>query len=402
MSGPERTVFTVSQLNREARAVLERGFPLVWVEGEISNLARPASGHLYFTLKDEAAQVRCAMWRNRNLLLRFKPADGQRVLARARISLYEPRGEYQLQIEHLEEAGFGALQRAFEVLKAKLQAEGLFDTGRKKPLPALPRRIGVITSASGAALHDILSTLARRFPAVEVVLYPVAVQGAGAGEQIAAALALANRRAECDLLIAGRGGGSLEDLWTFNEEIVARAIAASAIPVISAVGHEVDVTIADFVADVRAPTPTGAAELAVPDQGEWLRSLETLAGRLITACYARLRQQQDRLAALHRHLRLAHPGARLTQHAQRLDELEQRLRGSWRQQLTTRQTRLGGLARALQAVSPLATLGRGYAIVRDANGRVLRNAADTAAGETIEAQLAQGKLRAQVTETDAG
>lgn len=400
MPSPERTVFTVSQLNREVRAVLEGGFPLIWVEGEISNLARPASGHLYFSLKDDAAQVRCAMWRNRNQLLRFKPADGQRVLARARISLYEPRGEYQLQIESLEEAGFGALQRAFEALKARLQAEGLFDAARKKPLPALPRRIGVITSLSGAALHDILSTLTRRWPSVEVILYPVPVQGAGAAEQIAAALALANRRGECDLVIAGRGGGSLEDLWAFNEEIVARAIATSAIPVISAVGHEVDVTIADFVADARAPTPTGAAEMAVPEQAEWLRGLDAQARRLTLALQARLRQGAAQLDALHRHLRLAHPGARLTQHSQRLDELEQRLRGGWQRQLQTHQTRLTGLARALQAVSPLATLGRGYAIVRGAGGRVLRAATDTAPGDTIEAQLSQGRLRATVVKTE--
>src|SRR5579871_6168918 len=267
---PERKVISVSDLNRAARGLLEGGFPLLWVEGEISNLARPASGHLYFSLKDSQAQVRCALFRNRNLLLRFKPADGMHVLVRGRVSLYEPRGDYQFIAEHMEEAGHGALQRAFEELKQKLTAEGLFDAARKRPLPAAPRSIGVITSPSGAALRDILSVIRRRYPLARVVLYPVPVQGEGSGAKIAAMLRTASERADAEVLILARGGGSLEDLWAFNEENVARAIRASRIPVVSGVGHETDFTIADFAADLRAATPSAAAELIVPD-GEALR-----------------------------------------------------------------------------------------------------------------------------------
>ena len=244
-----------------------------WVEAEISNFSRPSSGHWYFSLKDANAQVRCAMFRQRNMLCAFTARDGQKVLVRARIGLYEPRGEFQLIVEHMEDAGLGALKRQFEELRARLKAEGLFSAERKRPLPALPRRIGVITSPSGAAVRDILHVLARRFPAVAVMIYPVAVQGAQASAEIIAALELACRRAECDVLILARGGGSLEDLWAFNDERLARAIVASSIPVVSGVGHEIDFTIADFAADVRAPTPSAAAELVVPDADEWLAAL---------------------------------------------------------------------------------------------------------------------------------
>src|SRR5271156_2319974 len=261
----DRDIYTVSRLNREVRVLLERGFGSLWLEAEISNFARPSSGHWYFSLKDASAQVRCCMFRQRNMLLGFAPRDGQKVLVRARIGLYEPRGESQLIVDHMEDAGLGALKRQFEELSAKLSQEGLFAAERKRPLPGLPRRIGVITSPTGAAIRDILHILARRFPTAAVLIYPVPVQGAAAAPAITAALDLAGARAECDVLIVARGGGSLEDLWAFNDERVARAMYHCPIPIVTGIGHEVDITIADFVADVRAPTPSAAAELVVPD-----------------------------------------------------------------------------------------------------------------------------------------
>ena len=273
---PERDIYSVSRLNREVRVLLERGFGALWLEAEISNFARPSSGHWYFSLKDSAAQVRCAMFRQRNMLCAFTPRDGQKVLVRARIGLYEPRGEYQLIVDHMEDAGLGALKRQFEELSARLNLEGLFAAERKRSLPRLPRRIGIITSPTGAAVRDILHVLARRFPAAAVLIYPVSVQGAQAAAEIVAALESAGVRAECDVLILARGGGSLEDLWAFNDERLARAIVASPIPVITGIGHEIDFTIADFAADVRAPTPSAAAELVVPDAEEWLQRLRTI------------------------------------------------------------------------------------------------------------------------------
>ena len=271
-----RDIYSVSRLNREVRVLLERGFASLWLEAEISNLAKPSSGHWYFSLKDAAAQVRCCMFRQRNMLCVFAPRAGQKVLVRARIGLYEPRGEYQLVIDHMEDSGQGALKRQFEELSAKLAAEGLFAPERKRALPSVPRRIGVITSPTGAAIRDILHVLARRFAAIPVLIYPVAVQGAAAAAEITAAVRLAGRRAECDVLILARGGGSLEDLWAFNDEALARAIVASPIPIVSGIGHEIDFTIADFAADVRAPTPSAAAEIAVPDGEEWLASFSRL------------------------------------------------------------------------------------------------------------------------------
>src|ERR1700684_4170567 len=277
---PDRDIYTVSRLNREVRVLLERGFGSLWLEAEISNFAKPSSGHWYFSLKDAAAQVRCAMFRQRNMLCTFTARDGQKVLVRARIGLYEPRGEYQLIVDHMEDAGLGALKRQFEELSARLAAEGLFAADRKRPLPGLPRRIGIITSPTGAAVRDILHVLARRFPAASVLIYPVPVQGAAAAAEIVAALEATGRRAECDVLILARGGGSLEDLWAFNDERLARAIVASPIPVITGIGHEIDFTIADFAADVRAPTPSAAAELVVPDAEEWLTAFVRLGSRL--------------------------------------------------------------------------------------------------------------------------
>jgi exodeoxyribonuclease VII large subunit len=444
---PERDVYTVSRLNREARALLEGEFPLIWIEGEISNLACPSSGHLYFSLKDQGAQVRCAMFRHRNQVLRFRPADGMHVLARARLSLYEPRGDFQLIVEHLEEAGDGALRRAFERLKQRLAAEGLFDAARKKPLPVLPKRIGVITSPTGAAIRDVLTILERRFAAIPVLIYPTAVQGKSAAPEIARAIRLASNRAECDVLILCRGGGSIEDLWAYNEEIVARAIAESAIPIISGVGHEIDVTIADFAADMRAPTPSGAAEHAVPDSSEWLRRFRHLEERIIGRMRDALRTRAERSQWLLGRLNQQHPGSRLRLRAQRLDELEQRLARGVRarierctmmiderrarlmrhvplhqivrlstrcadlarrleQGVRLRQLRarnaFASLARALDTLSPLATLGRGYAIVRrGSDGAVITDAGTVEIGDEVRARLARGELICEIKRVES-
>lgn len=326
-SRPVKEIYMVSRLVREARVALEGSFQLVWVEGEISNLAMPGSGHIYFTLKDEAAQVRCAMFKTRNRNLRFTPKNGIQVLLRVRVTLYEGRGEFQLIVEHMEEAGSGALQHAFEALKHRLGEQGLFDQTHKKSLPALPTRIGIISSPNGAAVHDILTVLKRRFPAANVILYPVAVQGGDSAKQIAAALKLADQRQECDLLIVGRGGGSLEDLWSFNDEYVALAIFACKIPVVSAVGHEVDFTIADFVADIRAPTPSAAAELAVPDAIQWLAKIQSHSRRLSLLVSHRL--QNECRHVNHLQQRLPKPQLAINQHIQKLERLQQQLNRSF-------------------------------------------------------------------------
>jgi len=439
-----RDIYTVGRLNREARMLIDHGLPLLWVEGEISNLSRPASGHWYFSLKDRDAQVRCAMFRGRNGLLRFAPRDGQLVLVRAKAGLYEARGEFQLIVEHMEDAGAGALQREFERLRAKLEAEGLFDPRLKRPLPKAPAVIGVVTSPTGAALQDILNILRRRFPAARVIVYPAAVQGKEAVPQLLAAVARAGERAECDVLIVARGGGSIEDLWAFNDEGLARALRAAPMPVVTGIGHEIDFTIADFVADMRAPTPSGAAELVVPDGAAWSMQFARLESRFLQAAARRLRAEGEHLARLQRRLALTHPGQRLQQGAQRLDELEQRLAGALRlrladsgldlqrlvsrlghaspalalQRLAARRALLESRLRAtlprrlealgqrfalahrtLHAVSPLATLDRGFAIVTREDGRLLRDAADAPRGTHIEARLGRGRLRATVDET---
>jgi exodeoxyribonuclease VII large subunit len=441
---PDRDIYSVSRLNREVRVLLERGFGSLWLEAEISNFARPGSGHWYFSLKDATAQVRCAMFRQRNMLCAFTARDGQKVLVRARIGLYEPRGEYQLIIDHMEDAGLGALKRQFEELSAKLKQEGLFAAERKRLLPGLPRRIGIITSPTGAAVRDILHVLARRFPATAVLIYPVPVQGAQAAAEIVATLQLTGRRAECDVLILARGGGSLEDLWAFNDERLARAIVASPIPVITGIGHEIDFTIADFAADVRAPTPSAAAELVVPDAEEWLSAFVRFGARLQRCMRRRLEEHGERLRWLTGRAALVSPAARLDAQAQRLDELEQslvralrrrlqehrerlrwltgraaqvspstrlaqqrlrlenldqRLYRAWRHAFNSRRERLLPLVRTLNAVSPLATLERGYAIVSVEGGEILRNAAHAKPGTIIEARLAQGRVRAKVEGT---
>ncbi len=439
----QATAITVSQLNRQVKTLLERGVGRLWVEGEISNIARPASGHLYFRLKDESAQISAAFFRNRQRGPTHAFKNGDHVLAYGQVSLYEARGDYQLIVEQIEAAGEGVLQRRYEALKKKLAAEGLFDEDRKQAIPELPRRIGIITSPSGAAVRDVLSVLRRRFPAVPVVIYPAAVQGDAAPGELIAALQAAIRRDECDVLILTRGGGSLEDLWAFNDEPLARAIAECPLPVVSAVGHEVDFTIADFVADVRAPTPSGAAELVVPDRRDWLRAINTIATRiarqgqrslenkaqaldwlsrrLVTASPAarlarqhdRLRDIRGRLAAALRHdlharsanlftlnkaLLQASPAVRVQRTISRLGEMRQRLAAAGRRRIADADHRFRVAARALDAVSPLATLDRGYAIVTDAaTGKALTRAAEVKEGNDIRARLAHGELLARIT-----
>jgi len=395
----ERDIYTVARLNGEARLLLEAGLPALWVEGEISNFAAPSSGHWYFTLKDRDAQIRCAMFRARNAQVGFRPRDGQQLLLRGRVSLYEPRGDYQLIAEAMEDAGEGALRREFERLKAKLLAEGLFDAALKRALPKMPRRIAVVTSPTGAAIRDVLHILARRFPPAQVLIFPTPVQGAAAVESIVAAIDAVCRDGGCDVLIIARGGGSIEDLWCFNDERVARAIRRTAIPVVTGIGHEIDFTIADFAADVRAPTPSGAAELVVPDRAALLGGLRGFTMRLQQAMQRQLRHTLERHAQLAARLQRAHPGNRLQQQVQQLDDLEMRLRRAWEGRFTRSSQRLQLAQRALDAISPLATLQRGFAIVSTADGRVLQNAAQVAPGDEIEARLAQGRLRARVIES---
>ena len=393
-----RDVYSVARLNREARLLLESGLGTIWVQGEVSNYSRPGSGHWYFSLKDRDAQLRCAMFRQRNILAPFTPREGQLVMARGRVSLYEPRGDYQLLVEQLEDAGTGALQLAFEQLRARLSAEGLFAVERKRTLPAAPARVGVITSPTGAAIRDILRVLADRFPAALVLIYPVPVQGAAAAPAIAAALDLASERAECQVLILARGGGSLEDLWAFNDERVARALARCAIPVVAGIGHETDVTIADFAADVRAPTPTAAAQLVVPDRHVWLQRLAQLAARFGNAARRQLQEASARLRAQRERLQRAHPGARLAQHAQRVDELELRLHRAVRVWLRQLDSRVKLATQALHALNPLAPLERGFAMVsRGGSDRPVRLASELQVEEDIEARFADGIVLARVT-----
>ena len=435
---------TVSELNHQARHLLESSFMQVWVEGELSGFSRPSSGHWYFSLKDQKCQIRCAMFRGANQRIRTLPREGDQIRIRGKVTLYENRGDFQIIVEHLEPAGLGALQQAFEALKARLQGEGLFDPARKKPIPATPRHIGVVTSPTGAAIHDILTVLKRRCPAIPVTLYPTAVQGQAATADIVQAIDRAQRHGLADVLIIGRGGGSLEDLWCFNEEAVARAIAACPIPTVSAVGHEVDVTIADFVADLRAPTPSAAAEKISPDQQDWLRRLTEQQGRLGQSARRLLQRLDNQLG--HLSARLRDPRRELLEKAQRMDELELRLNKAIRnrldqqkqktdyllqrmsaqsprrtlktaseqtQQLEERLTlaarhllrqkdeRLQHIAQTLHAVSPLATLGRGYAIVKDDNDRIVRKAGDLVTGSQITARLGHGSVSARVTEINS-
>jgi exodeoxyribonuclease VII large subunit len=438
----ERTILTVSEVTERVKIVLEDTFFDIWIEGEISNLRTPSSGHTYFTLKDDHSQMRAVLFKMQRRYLRFDPKDGMLVIARGRLSLYEPRGEYQLVIDYLEPQGVGGLQIAFEQLKARLAQEGLFDPAHKKPLPMLPRAIGIVTSPTGAVIRDMLHILRRRFANVHVCLYPVRVQGDGAAAEIARGLAALNDYPGIDVIIVARGGGAPEDLWPFNEEIVARAIYQSAIPVISAVGHEIDYTIADFVADLRAPTPSAAAELVMRSKAEWYAEIHHLTQRLERAMHHRLDSLRARLEASQQRRVLKDPWAPLHALGQRLDELNARLVrstrthvqrlddavgrsesalshlsplmtiGLLRQRLTALEQRfrtaqhtrvqlqreeVQRLAATLQALSPLAVLARGYSICRTPPaGQVIREATAVTPGTSIDITLWQGALRCTV------
>ncbi len=446
MPPTQRKIYTVSQLNRETSQLLGEHFLTVLVEGELSNLSTPASGHMYFSLKDANAQIRCALFKNQQRRLGFRPENGKQVIVTAEVSLYEPRGDYQLIVEQLEEAGDGALRRAFDALKFKLSAEGLFDAANKRSLPALPNTIGVITSPSGAAIRDILTVLQRRFAAIPVIIYPAAVQGSNAQHEIANAIATANKLKQCDVIILARGGGSLEDLWAFNEEKVARAIHASTIPIISGIGHETDFTIADFVADLRAATPSAAAEHASPDQQQWLARFIYLEARLQQQLQRKLQQKQQTLDWIGKRLQQQHPGQRLARNRQRMTELEARLQHSMHTRLrrhagtleakmaklwqhtpaitinryqqrnhylsqrliTAGQRRLEQLnqrllnaSQTLHAVSPLATLNRGYTLtLLLPSGQIIRSSAQLRPGDLVQTRLAQGQFVSQVKDIE--
>lgn len=442
LSSQTTSIFTVSRLNQTVRLLLEQEMGQVWISGEISNFTQPSSGHWYFTLKDDAAQVRCAMFRNSNRRVTFRPQHGQQVLVRANITLYEPRGDYQIIVESMQPAGEGLLQQKYEQLKAKLQAEGLFDQQYKQSLPSPAHCVGVITSKTGAALHDILHVLKRRDPSLPVIIYPTAVQGDDAPGQIVRAIELANARGECDVLIVGRGGGSLEDLWSFNDERVARAIFASRIPVVSAVGHETDVTIADFVGDLRAPTPSAAAEMVSRNQQELLRQLQNGQQRLemamdyflanrtrrFTQIHHRLQQQHPQLrlarqqTALERlqkrmsfaldnqlkravsrqqrvvqRLNLQNPQSRIHRTQTRIQQLEYRLAENLRTQLSATRERFGNAVTHLEAVSPLSTLARGYSVTTAADGAVLKQVKQVKAGDTLTTRLGDGVVVSEVS-----
>ncbi|MDA8101111.1 MAG: exodeoxyribonuclease VII large subunit [Nitrospiraceae bacterium] len=388
-------ILTVTQLTHQIRGLLEGSFPDVWVEGEISNLTAPQSGHIYFTLKDEQAQVRAVLFRSSQRNMKFTLQHGMQVISRARVSVYEPRGEYQLIVDYLEPKGAGALQLAFEQLKARLEREGLFDHARKKPLPFLPRKIGIITSPTGAAIRDMLRVINRRHPRMEILIYPVPVQGAEAAPAIVQAIEYFNREQNADVLIVGRGGGSLEDLWAFNEEAVARAIAASDLPVISAVGHETDYTIADFVADLRAPTPSAAAEMVVESEAHLREAVASLRLRLTNS----LRTELDRIGAVIRHAvrLLRDPRRRLGEIGQRVDELEKRLALGLRHSLRQNRTRLGSLASALDHLNPLGILSRGYSITRKLpSGEIVKDAAAVKEGDRLVTRLHAGEVESRV------
>lgn len=435
------TIYTVTQINQIARGLLESRLSDVQIEGELSTFARPASGHWYFTLKDDSAQIRCAMFRNRNYLVNCEPAQGDLVLVTGKISLFEARGEYQLIVERMQAAGNGRLLLAFEKLKQQLQEEGLFDAEHKQPLPDFPRRIGLITSPTGAAIHDMRKVLARRYPLADLLVYPVPVQGEQAARQIAAAIHRANIDGEADVLIVGRGGGSIEDLWAFNEEIVARAIHACALPIISAVGHETDFTMADFVADVRAPTPSAAAEIIAPHQDELRGRIRQAADRLLGLFSYRLKEKKEALSWLKNRLEGRHPLSRLDQQRLRIDHLlgrlqarqaevlkhkelqllqlshrlqrqdllphiahqrtavqtlEQRAKIQLQTRITHYRGRLNELNATLQAISPRRTLERGYSITIDKRGKPITTTSQVKPGDAISTQVGDGRIESIV------
>jgi exodeoxyribonuclease VII large subunit len=394
-SNSENVIYSVSELNQMVQTLLEDAFLPVWIEGEVSNFASPHSGHWYFSLKDSNAQIRCALFQGRHRYKNLQLKDGMQVLVCAKISLYPARGEFQLIVNYLELAGEGALRKAFEKLKAQLAAEGLFDAVHKKTLPKFPKTVGVITSETGAALHDICAVLKKRFAAIAIIIYPCLVQGKTAATQLVQQIQRANQRQECELLILARGGGSLEDLWPFNEENVARAIFQSHLPLISAIGHETDFTIADFVADCRAATPSMAAQLASPDKQEQQQLLAKTAQRLVKFMQYLLNSHQQQLENLGKRLR--HPRQRLQDNLQRLDDITQRLTLTMKTQLQIRQQKLLSLSRTLHAVSPLASLARGYAVIKNVKTKqIIRTMEEVNIGDQVLAEITNGKLLCQI------
>ncbi|MFZ5519299.1 MAG: exodeoxyribonuclease VII large subunit [Candidatus Zhuqueibacterota bacterium] len=394
-------IFSVSGLTTEIKLLLETTVPIVWLEGEISNLTFHSSGHLYFSLKDRDSQMSAVMWRSRNASLFFTPQDGMKVLALGRVTVYQKRGVYQFDVIKLQPAGVGELQLAFEQLKQKLMAEGLFDSEKKKPLPPFPERIGIVTSPTGAAIQDLLTILNRRMPGMEIILTPVKVQGEGAAEEIAAAIDRFNEFGQVDLLIVGRGGGSLEDLWAFNEETVARAISRSRIPVISAVGHEVDFSISDFVADLRAPTPSAAAELAAPDREELSARIRMYQKQLVELSLGRIQFERDRLDGLMKSYSFRRMPDLVRQKQQRVDELQHALHVTTRHRLTLLSHRLDGLVRRLSALAPDAILKRGYSICyRTEDGRIITDVSWVQPRDKITVQVHRGKMNAEIESID--
>jgi exodeoxyribonuclease VII large subunit len=381
-------VLSIRELNLAAKQLIEGGLPLLWVRGEISNFVSATSGHWYFSLKDEVAQVRCVMFRHKSQYLDFKPANGMQVEVLALASIYEARGDFQLTLEKMRPAGLGTLFEAFERLKRKLGDEGLFDGERKRELPLMPKQVGIVTSPQAAALRDVLRTLSNRMPNVPVVLYPTPVQGEGAGQKIAAAIRRASERADCDVLIVCRGGGSIEDLWAFNEEVVARAIADSHIPVVSGIGHETDFTIADFVADLRAATPTAAAQAVVPDGQEWRQRLLQLQKRFARAANRRFEQAMQQLDFTQR--RLVHPAQRIQLQSERLVTVRQRWQRAMGRSLEQRMTRLSSMQQHLQHLDPSQVLARGYSLVRDAKGNIVSTSQQVIEGTSLDITFAQG------------
>jgi len=402
--GKGREALTVAELTRVIKGLVEGdpGLRDVWVEGELSNFKHHTSGHMYFTLKDEQATLRAVMFRGRNQALAFRPESGMRVYARGYVGIYERDGQYQLYVQELEPAGLGSLHLAFEQLKARLAAEGLFDQRLRRPLPQVPTAVGLITSPTGAALRDMVRVARRRWPGVRLVVIPVLVQGVEAPADIRRGLALAGGLGWLDVVILGRGGGSLEELWAFNDEGVARMIRSCPVPVVSAVGHETDFTIADFAADLRAPTPSAAAELVVPDRAHLLRHVDGLAARAAGSLRARLRRERQRLMSLRDRPALRHPRASLEAGWQRLDGLNGRLAAAWRFVRERRSERLGGLAARLEALSPLGVLSRGYAVCRRVDGGLVRSWRDVSVGEDVEVLLGEGRLDCRVQARNAG
>ena len=388
----EFRIYTVSQLTAEVKSLIEGTFPPVWVEGEIYSFVHHASGHMYFSLKDEAATLRCVFFRQNNIRLAFRPENGMKALAFGELSVYEPSGQYQLKVGTLRPAGIGELQLAFEQLKAKLLAEGFFDPEHKRPIPSFPAVVGVVTSPTGAAIRDIISVIARRCPPVRIVLFPVKVQGEGSAREIAAGIRALGRWGQADVIIVGRGGGSAEDLWAFNEEVVARAIFESPVPVISAVGHETDFTIADFVADLRAPTPSAAAEFAVPDAAELIAGLRSLTGRLVRSGRERTEAAWQGLDSLERSLSPRRLQSRLNYGRERAGSLARLLAVYTKTRLEGGIARWEGLRQQLVALDPTAVLQRGFALARDRRGEIIRDARSVQAGERIELTLSRGAL----------